>query len=102
MHASCPVTLLFFRAIAILTIPCGSHLRLGAWGTAVAPDLARAILPHRRACWCSTPVPYATLFRSLRLRPGQRGARHKGATGLAWSQEHPAHGSVYRVGTGSF
>jgi hypothetical protein len=43
------------------------------------------------------------------LRPGimlrhgcgyQRRPRHQGAAGLARAQEHPAHGALYRVGTG--
>jgi hypothetical protein len=37
----------------------------------------------------------------LWLCPGERGPRHTGATGLARSQEHPAHGALHRAGAGS-
>jgi hypothetical protein len=37
----------------------------------------------------------------LRLRVGQRWSRHSGVTGLSRPQEHPAHGALHRVGTGS-
>jgi NADPH:quinone reductase-like Zn-dependent oxidoreductase len=37
-------------------------------------------------------------IRALRRLQRERRPRHTGATGLAWSQEHPAHGALYRVG----
>src|SRR5262249_37877559 len=43
-----------------------------------------AQLPVRAATW-------------LRLCPSQRRPRHMGATGLARSQEHPAHGALHRT-----
>jgi integrase len=37
----------------------------------------------------------------LRVRPGQQGTRYAIATGLSRPSQHPAHGSLYRVGAGS-
>jgi len=47
------------------------------------------------------PIHPAHAATRLRLCPSERGPRHTGATGLARPQEHPAHGAVHRVGSGS-
>src|SRR5262249_55193990 len=41
--------------------------------------------------------PSAHAAPRLRLRPGERRPRHAGATGLARTQEHPAHGAPHRA-----
>src|SRR5262249_44560384 len=62
-----------------------------------AQGLPCAIRSDRGSGQDAIPDPSAHASTRLRLCPSKRRPRHQGAAGLAWPQEHPTHGSLYRT-----
>ena len=72
-----------------------------AWRADDSEGIPRPVRPHWRLGQDAIPHPSAHAPARLRVCPGECRARHARATGLARASEHPAHGALYRVGTGS-
>src|SRR5215510_3338209 len=84
------------RAGAVL-----ARLYVRAGGADDAQGLPCAIRSDRGSGQDAIPDTSAHAATRLRLCPGERGPRHTGATGLARSQEHPAHRALHRTCAGS-